>query len=476
MSVESDWSELGVGELAQAIAQRRFKVESYAAAMLERHEHHKDLGHACWLNPAEALRHARDQDEALARGEALGPIGGVPMLVKDNINTAGYPTSTGTPALKRYHPQQDAAAVRLLKCNGAYVLGKANMHEMAVGGTCANLEFGFVRNPYNPAFVPGGSSGGSAVAVAAGITPFSLGTDTMGSVRIPASYCGVVGFRPTCGAERTTYPARGAFLCAQSFDTIGPITRTVTDVRLIHAILSQRPQATSAEPATIRVGVPEQFYWAGLDSDVDRIARSALDRIDGDRVTLVPVDIGNIASEASELLMLLLAPEMSRDIPAFLANECPHISTVVLLEEMRDAEAREIMRACLTAAADASALEQARSRRAALVGAYRQTFERHRLDVIAFPTTPVSQVRVPDASAATDRVVMTQTSSWAMVRNTAVASVFGAPSLTLPMGALSNHLPLGLCLDGLPGEDDAVLAVGAALEAKLGRLPRPKLA
>lgn len=477
MHKENDWSGLNAQQVSQAVAQRRFTAERFIEEMLGRHERLRTLGHASWLLKEQALQSARDRDAALSRGANIGLLGGVPMFVKDNINTAGCATSTGTPSLKRYLPKQDAEVVQRLKRAGAVVLGKANMHEMAVGGTCANLEFGFVRNPHNPAFVAGGSSGGSAVAVAAGIVPFSLGTDTMGSVRIPASYCGVAGFRPTSGPQLISYPQSGVFLCARSFDTAGPIARDVNDLRVIHALLSDRPAQPAAIDGSIRVGVPEQFFWEGLARGVEKAGRSALERIEGARVILVPVDIGSIATEASELLMLLLSEEMSRDIPAFLANECPQVNANALLAEMRDPEARQILRACLESKAPEPALDQARSRRLALIRAYREAFERAGIQVIAFPTTAVPPVRLPDAHAVlAGGSGLTETSSWPMVRNTATAAVLGAPSLTVPAGVMEDELPFGLSLDGLPGADDMVLAVGAFLQARLGPAPRPNLA
>lgn len=471
MNVRSDWADLDVEQVARAIASRTFTAVRYAEALLERHERLRGLNAASWMDPERALDEARACDEVVARGVTLGPLAGVPMFVKDCISTMGYPTSAGTPALKRYRPQGDAAVVSLLKRAGAYVLGKANMHEMAVGGTSANPEFGFVRNPFDRRLIAGGSSGGSAVAVAAGLAPFALGTDTVGSVRIPASYCGVAGFRPTNGPEARRYSNSGMVPCASSFDTAGAIARTVAEVRLVHQVLSGGTSFREVPLRAIRIGVPKRYYWDALEPSVAHVARSALDRM-SERATFVDIDIGDIVSEASKLLMPLVAADMSRDIPAFLASECPDVSPADLVEQMKDPEAKGIMRACLGADPTSPEIAAARIQRAALIKAYRQAFRHHQISAIVYPTVRFPPFSLPDAGEHVDMAV-TQTRSWSLTLNTSIASFMGAPSLSIPAGVVEERLPMGLCLDGLPGDDDLVLALGGELEKHLGPLKRP---
>ena len=181
-----------------------------------------------------------DADQALAAARAadnsppIGALHGVPVAVKDNIDTAGLRTTAGSRVFRDRVPERDAPVVESLREAGAIVLGKTNLHEFAYGGTCTNVEFGAVRNPWNLAHVPGGSSGGSAVAVAAGLAPAALGTDTAGSVRLPAAQCGIVGLKPSYA--RTSID--GVLPLAWSLDHVGPMVREVGDAALLYGVLT----------------------------------------------------------------------------------------------------------------------------------------------------------------------------------------------------------------------------------------------
>src|SRR5207244_1190941 len=197
--------------------------------------------------------------------DATGPLHGVPVAIKDNIATAGLRTTGGSRVLADWVPTADAPVVANLRRAGAVILGKTNLHEFAYGGTCTNVEFGAVRNPWNTAHVPGGSSGGSGVAVAASLCAAALGTDTAGSIRLPACQCGVVGLKPTYG--RTSI--EGVLPLAWSLDHVGPLTRSVVDVALVHAALTgtQPARTLGAGVAGLRLGVPRGFFFDGLQPD-----------------------------------------------------------------------------------------------------------------------------------------------------------------------------------------------------------------
>jgi indoleacetamide hydrolase len=187
-----------------------------------------DLNALTWMSEEKLLESARRSDLARTRGEALGPLAGIPVVVKDNIDTIGFPTSAATSSLKDNHPTGNAPIVDALEARGAYVFAKANMHELAGGGMSSNPVFGPVRNPYDRARVAGGSSGGTAAAIAARMAPIGLGTDTAGSVRIPSAFCGTVGLRPTSvGGKR--YSSDGIVPLALDLDTAGPMARCVAE-------------------------------------------------------------------------------------------------------------------------------------------------------------------------------------------------------------------------------------------------------
>ncbi len=174
------------------------------------------------------LEAARDCDRRRLAGAKSGPLFGLPIPIKDSVNTHDYPTTAGTPALRGFRPAQDAPVVKALRDAGALVLGKTNLHELSFGWTSDNHAFGAVHNPYAPTRIPGGSSGGTAAAVAAHMAPLGVAEDTQGSIRVPAALCGICGFRPTTGR----YSTRGCVPISPLFDQIGPHARTVSDLAL----------------------------------------------------------------------------------------------------------------------------------------------------------------------------------------------------------------------------------------------------
>src|SRR5262249_39164407 len=190
-------TELGVTEAAEALSTGTLTAEALAEALLARCVAAAPLNAFISLEPDKVRAEARRADQHRQRGASLGPLHRVPLVIKDNIDTAGYPTTAGTPALAAHRPKHNAPVVQRLLEAGALILGKANLQELAYGPTSNNAAFGPVRNPYDPTRIPGGSSGGTACAVAARLAPAALGTDTAGSVRVPASLCGVISFRPT---------------------------------------------------------------------------------------------------------------------------------------------------------------------------------------------------------------------------------------------------------------------------------------
>ena len=212
--------ELGVAGAAAAIRSGDITAENLADALLARAAANASLTAFITLDPDGVRAAARLADRRRASGASLGPLHGVPLALKDNLDTADLPTSGGTPGLKGHRPKRNAAIVEALLAAGAIVLGKCNLHELAFGITNNNTTFGPARNPYAPDRIPGGSSGGTGVAVAARLAPGGVGTDTGGSVRVPAALCGIVGFRPSTGR----WSQAGVVPISHTRDTPGPMT------------------------------------------------------------------------------------------------------------------------------------------------------------------------------------------------------------------------------------------------------------
>jgi mandelamide amidase len=212
-------TDLGAVEAVAAVRSGDVKAEDYARALLDRAAALQGLNAFRTLDPQMVLESARAADQKRASGAPLGSLHGLPIPVKDSANTKALPTSNGTRALKDFRPKEDAAILKPLFAQGAILMGKTNIHELSYGHTTNNLAFGPTRNPYDTSRVPGGSSGGSAAAVAAHMAPLTVAEDTFGSIRIPASFCGIVGLRPSVGR----YPGAGLMPIAPRWDTAGPL-------------------------------------------------------------------------------------------------------------------------------------------------------------------------------------------------------------------------------------------------------------
>ena len=266
-------------------------AERYAEALLERCAAHADLNAFITLEPEQVRAAARAADQAQSSGGTIGPLHGVPLALKDNIDTADLPTSGGTPALRNHRPKRNAPIAEALLRAGALVLGKANLHELACGVTNNNGGFGPARNPWDRRLIPGGSSGGTGVAVAARLAPGGIGTDTGGSVRIPAALCGIVGFRPT--TQR--WSQAGIVPISSTRDTAGPMTRSVADAILLDGVVTGGPTTLQPVPLKgLRLGVPRQYYWTDLDPELAAVCEQELSRLSALGVELVEADVPNL--------------------------------------------------------------------------------------------------------------------------------------------------------------------------------------
>src|SRR5579883_2092572 len=245
--------ELSLSAAASAIARGEVAAEAYAQALLARCAKGAALNAFIQLEPETVRAAARRADERRRRGDRLGPLHGVPLAIKDNLDTADYPTTGGTPGLASNRPKRNAPVVQKLLDAGALVLGKANMHELAYGVTNNNAASGAARNPYDPARIPGGSSGGTGVAVAARFAPAGIGSDTGGSVRIPCAFNGLVGLKVTFGR----ISLHGTMLLSWTLDSIGPMARSVEDCALLlNALAAPDPR----DPTTL--GQPLEDFTA----------------------------------------------------------------------------------------------------------------------------------------------------------------------------------------------------------------------
>jgi aspartyl-tRNA(Asn)/glutamyl-tRNA(Gln) amidotransferase subunit A len=447
-----------IREAADALRKRQFSsVELTTAA----------LGRIGRLNPAlcafitvtaeAALKKAAQADEELARGRDRGPLHGIPMAVKDLFFTRGVRTTAGSLLYRDFVPDHDAAVVERLERAGAVMMGKLNMHELAYGITSENPHFGAVRNPWNVEHSPGGSSGGSGAAVAARMVYAAMGSDTGGSIRIPASFCGTVGLKPTYGRV-SRY---GAFPLAWSLDHMGPLARSVRDAAVVFDAIAghdrrdpassrRRQVETAPEPGCsirgLRIGFPQNFFFERLDADVESSVRGALARAESLGAVVVPVRLPDMEAVAAVGRVILLC-EASAMMEPHLRNRGQFGADVLaLLDQGR-----------LVAATDYIQAQRLRKKMQREFAAVWRD-----VDCLIAPATPTAAPRVGENKVRLGgreedvRILTTR-----LVRG---FNVLGLPSLAMPCGLTAAGLPVGLQIVGPAMEEALVLRVGAAME------------
>lgn len=375
-----------------------------------------------------------------------GPLSGVEVAVKDLIDVAGLRTTAGSLVLKDNVATRDAACVRALRRAGAVIVGKTNTHEFAYGTTNDNPHYGATRNPWNRALSTGGSSGGSAAVVAAGIVPLALGTDTAGSIRIPAALCGAVGLKPTTGLVPTT----GVIPLSRTLDCVGPIARSVELARLALEAMTGRPLPREGGGVRgMKVGVPEHFAFDRVHVGIEAAVRAALAVLERLGCTLVRVTIPELA-ECERIGIAIGRPEAAawhrRFYPARAAEYGADVRAK--LEAGQTLPARDYVVA-----------QEDRER-------VRQALRRilRKVDVLAGPTTPMPAF--PN-SAAPIHDTYRLTYPW---------NIAFLPAVTVPCGLTGEGLPAGLQLAGAPRSEARLLALAAAYEESRGPWSLPTLA
>lgn len=408
-----------------------------------------------------AQARAAELDRELAAGKDRGPLHGIPVSVKDVFCTRGIRTTCGSRLFENHVPEIDAAVVERLTEAGAVIVGKTGMHELAYGITSNNPHFGPVRNPWNPECVPGGSSGGSGAAVAADMTFMAMGSDTGGSIRIPASYCGTVGLKPTFGRVSR----HGVMPLDFSLDHMGPLTRSVRDAAVVLNVLAGRDDRddTSSRRAAedyvpveapslrgIRIGVPDGFYFERLDPNVEKAVRGMIRSAEELGAIVTRVSVPDIAALNTVSRVILLAE----------ASAC-----MEPYADQRDRIGDEV-RALLDQGRLVAATDYVNAQR------LRRVFQREfgkvweQADCLFTPTTPTSAPRIGQTTVTVDghtddvRLMATK-----FVRG---INVLGWPAVAIPCGLDGSDMPVSLQIVGKPFDERRILGIAAALEDVTG--------
>ena len=465
---------LTIGDAAAALQRGEMTALDYADALLAQAARAADLNAFIHHDAAQVRAAARTADKRRSKGTALGPLHGVPLALKDNLDTADMPTTGGTPGLRGSRPARNAPVVQRLLDAGAIVFGKANLHELAYGITNNNAGFGAARNPYDRTRIPGGSSGGVGAAVGARLVPGGIGTDTGGSVRVPAALCGIVGFRPTTGR----WPQAGIVPISHTRDTAGPMTRSVADCVLLDRVVTGA-SAPVAQPSLkgLRLGVPRAHFWEPLDAETARLMQDVLARLTDAGAVLVEGDIPDVTRLDAEAGFPIALYETVVDLNAYLAEHGSKLTYPELVAQCASPDVAGLLQSlhgegAIPEAAYRQALDVLRPQ---LQAAYRDHFRRHDVAAVIFPTTPL-----PAAPIGEDVTVAMNGEQvptfFTFIRNCSPGSVAGIPGISLPAALTASGLPLGLELDADAGDDARLLGVALAIEGVLPKLPPPKLA
>lgn len=402
-----------------------------------------------------ASAEAAASDARRREGRTIGRLDGLPVAIKDNLDVAGLPTTVGLSGRRSFVAGQDSAAIARLRAAGAVILGKTNLDEGALGTATINPHYGATHNPLRTGYVAGGSSGGSAAAVAAGLAAFALGSDTLGSVRIPASHCGLYGLKPTFGEISTRGLARGA----RRLDCVGILARSVPDLAVVLQVLDafdptdprsrkrRVPLATPDwEPERLRSGVLADLPALGVEADVAAVFQQAVKTLDGclgetRRVDFSDYDFARMRRSALLVMEAELGVELIGDLADTRAPLSPRL------------------RAMLDYARGKSAVDYAAADRVldeAVLKARRLFAE---IDVLVLPTVPHGPYPIEGGERANDADL------------TSFASLAGCPAVSLPMGTLPDGFPVGLQLVGAPGSDLRLLELAEICAATLDAAP-----
>lgn len=466
-------------EAAEYLRTGQLDADAYLGALAGRREWAGKLGALIHDNFPALVQSGSEVPDGAAGSAA--PLAGIPVILKDIIDTAGMATTAGTPALKGHRPAAEAPVVARLREAGALIAGKANLHELSFGITSNNTAFGPVRNPFDPARVAGGSSGGSAAAVAVGLVPAALAADTGGSARIPAAFCGIVGFRPSAGR----YPSGGVVPISYRRDTVGPMARSVADIILLDAVLAGlKPPAAARRRADVsgrpldglRLGVPESTFGSDLEADVEACFRATLATLEAAGAELVPLELRPVLDLADPAGQTIALYEVAGDLAKYLADSGATVTFDEVAEQIASADVRSVFAAsaALRKAGDGAYRKALQDAEEALK-LYQAAVEEAGVFAVIQPTAPVTAPEV--GRDATIELNGRQVPTFeTVIRHSNLAGVIGLAGISLPAGISSAGLPIGIELDAVPGADADLLWLARQIEALLPAAPVPAAA
>ncbi len=470
--------ELTAAEATEKIKRQDLTAEEYVSALIAR-INDVDTKINAFITPAkeEALRRAREIDSKIRKGESPGRLAGIAIAIKDTICTLGLTTTCSSRMLEHFVPPYDATVIKKLKAEDAIIIGKTNMDEFAMGSTTETSRFGATRNPWNLAKVPGGSSGGSAAAVVSDEATLALGSDTGGSVRCPASYCSVVGLKPTYGLV-SRY---GLIAYANSLEQIGPIAKTVSDCALLFSVISghdkkdntsvdlpKKNHLTSLKDDAegLKIGLPLEFFGEGVDDGVKKVVLAAIQRLESLGAVCEEVSLPSLGYALAAYYIIAMS-EASSNLArydglryGYRIEQDNADWTKVYAQDRRAGFGTEVRRRIVlgTYALSAGYYEQYYLRALKVRTLIRRDFEKalEKFDVLAGPTMPIPPFNIGEKIEDPLTLYMCDIL-------TVPANLTGYPAISIPCG-FQEGLPIGLQIIGKPFDEETVLRTAFTFE------------
>ena len=486
----ADIHELAAHQVKSLIIKREISAEEAARAVLDRIDRYEGTIHAYTSVDREgALRRAREIDRRLAAGEQMGELCGVPFAVKDNMCTLEMPTTCSSKILRNFVAPYEATVVAAIRAADAVIVGKTNLDEFAMGSSTENSAFGVTRNPWSTDRIPGGSSGGSAAAIAAGLATMSIGSDTGGSIRQPAALCGVVGLKPTYG--RVSRYGLVAF--GSSLDQIGPITRDVYDTGMLMNVIARHDphDSTSAPEPTpnyvaalpsgikgVKIGLPKEYFGEGISPEVAAAIRAAAATYAGLGAEILDVSLPHTEYAVATYYIIATA-EASSNLARYdgvhYGHRTSRKSDLIELYSRSRAEGfgPEVKRRIMlgTHALSAGYYEAYYLKAGQVRALFRRDFDQAfaKVDAILCPTSPTPAFRIGEK-------VSDPLSMYLSDLYTISANLAGIPGISIPCGFSSEGLPIGLQLLAKPFDEERLLRIAYAFEQATDyHLKRPAL-
>ena len=437
---------MNVRELGSLLRARKVSCVELIEQTLASVKAHSDSHWFITVTEEQARAEAAERDRELAAGHDRGPFHGIPIAHKDLLYTRGIRTTAGSLLFRDFVPDHDATVVEQLWDAGAISVGKTNLHELAYGITSKNPHYGAVLNPLDPARLPGGSSGGSGAVVAAGIVPMALATDTGGSIRIPASFCGIAGLKPTYGRVSR----RGVLPLAFSLDHVGPLASCVEDCALTMNVLAgpDFDLAPQTELTGVRVGVPKNFFFENVDEQVAAAVLNCVSEMESRGAVISEIEVPNL-HDANAAARIVLYAEAAAIYVRYGDFRLFGNDVWKLIEQGRAIAGHEYVNA-----------QRIRT-------LFRRDFDAlwQNIDVLVAPTTPITAPGIDEETVQIGSDALdTRIASTRLVR---AINFLGEPALSIPCGKASSGMPIGLQLIGAPFSDAELLQIGRTIETLL---------